>query len=147
MKKNYVIATIIGVTLLIPSIYFYFREDTLPSCELGSSISSVQKKNGMTLIAKRRKEEETYSSPKETVKVYYYQKRVSIVEILPKYRDNIEKEAMFLNSYWNLIREYGLPSFEYEFSSIWFDEELKKSIVISIEPVFSIKKISLQEQR
>ena len=147
MKKNYVIATIIGVTLLIPSIYFYFREDTLPSCELGSSISSVQKKNGMTLIAKRRKEEETYSSPKETVKVYYYQKRVSIVEILPKYRDNREKEAMFLNSYWNLIREYGLPSFEYEFSSIWFDEELKKSIVISIEPVFSIKKISLQEQR
>ena len=147
MKKNYVIATIIGVTLLIPSIYFYFREDTLPSCELGSSISSVQKKNGMTLIAKRRKEEETYSSPKETVKVYYYQKRVSVVEILPKYRDNIEKEAMFLNSYWNLIREYGLPSFEYEFSSIWFDEELKKSIVISIEPVFSIKKISLQEQR
>ena len=147
MKKNYVIATIIGVTLLIPSIYFYFREDTLPSCELGSSISSVQKKNGMTLIAKRRKEEETYSSPKETVKVYYYQKRVSVVEILPKYRDNREKEAMFLNSYWNLIREYGLPSFEYEFSSIWFDEELKKSIVISIEPVFSIKKISLQEQR
>ena len=70
MKKNYVIATIIGVTLLIPSIYFYFREDTLPSCELGSSISSVQKKNGMTLVAKRRKEEETYSSPKETVKVY-----------------------------------------------------------------------------
>ncbi len=122
MKKNYVIATIIGVTLLIPSIYFYFREDTLPSCELGSSISSVQKKNGMTLIAKRRKEEETYSSPKETVKVYYYQKRVSVVEILPKYRDNREKEAMFL------IREYGLPSFEYEFSSIWFDEELKKSI-------------------
>ena len=147
MKKNYVIATIIGVTLLIPSIYFYFREDTLPSCELGSSISSVQKKNGMTLIAKRRKEEETYSSPKETVKVYYYQKRVSVVEILPKYRDNREKEAMFLNSYWNLIREYGLPSFEYEFSSIWFDEELKKSIVISIEPEFSIKKISLQEQR
>ena len=147
MKKNYVIATIIGVTLLIPSIYFYFREDRLPSCELGSSISSVQKKNGMTLIAKRRKEEETYSSPKETVKVYYYQKRVSVVEILPKYRDNREKEAMFLNSYWNLIREYGLPSFEYEFSSIWFDEELKKSIVISIEPVFSIKKISLQEQR
>ena len=122
MKKNYVIATIIGVTLLIPSIYFYFQEDTLPSCELGSSISSVQKKNGMTLIAKRRKEEETYSSPKETVKVYYYQKRVSVVEILPKYRDNREKEAMFL------IREYGLPSFEYEFSSIWFDEELKKSI-------------------
>jgi len=147
VKKNYVIATIIGVTLLIPSIYFYFQEDTLPSCELGSSISSVQKKNGMTLIAKRRKEEETYSSPKETVKVYYYQKRVSVVEILPKYRDNREKEAMFLNSYWNLIREYGLPSFEYEFSSIWFDEELKKSIVISIEPVFSIKKISLQEQR
>jgi len=144
VKKNYVIATIIGVTLLIPSIYFYFREDTLPSCELGSSISSVHKymkKNGMTLIAKRRKEEETYSSPKETVKVYYYQKRVSVVEILPKYRDNREKEAMFL------IREYGLPSFEYEFSSIWFDEELKKSIVISIEPVFSIKKISLQEQR
>lgn len=122
MKKNYVIATIIGITLLIPSIYFYFREDTLPSCELGSSISSVQKKNGMTLVAKRRKEEETYSSPKETVKVYYYQKRVSVVEILPKYRDNREKEAMFL------IREYGLPSFEYEFSSIWFDEELKKSI-------------------
>jgi len=147
VKKNYVIATIIGVTLLIPSIYFYFQEDTLPSCELGSSISSVQKKNGMTLIAKKRKEEETYSSPKETVKVYYYQKRVSVVEILPKYRDNREKEAMFLNSYWNLIREYGLPSFEYEFSSIWFDEELKKSIVISIEPVFSIKKISLQEQR
>lgn len=147
MKKNYVIATIIGVTLLIPSIYFYFQEDTLPSCELGSSISSVQKKNGMTLIAKRRKEEETYSSPKETVKVYYFQKRVSVVEILPKYRDNREKEAMFLNSYWNLIREYGLPSFEYEFSSIWFDEELKKSIVISIEPEFSIKKISLQEQR
>lgn len=146
MKKNYVIATIIGVTLLIPSIYFYFREDTLPSCELGSSISSVQKKNGMTLIAKRRKVEETYSSPKETVKVYYFQKRVSVVEILPKYRDNREKEAMFLNSYWNLIREYGLPSFEYEFSSIWFDEELKKSIVISIEPVFSIKKISLQKQ-
>ncbi len=54
---------------------------------------------------------------------------------------------MFLNSYWNLIREYRLPSFEYEFSSIWFDEELKKSIVISIEPEFSIKKISLQEQR
>ena len=104
------------------------------------------KKNGMTLIAKR-KEEETYSSPKETVKVYYFQKRVSVVEILPKYRDNREKEAMFLNSYWNLIREYGLPSFEYEFSSIWFDEELKKSIVISIEPEFSIKKISLQEQR
>jgi len=125
VKKNYVIATIIGVTLLIPSIYFYFREDTLPSCELGSSISSVHKymkKNGMTLVAKRRKEEETYSSPKETVKVYYFQKRVSVVEILPKYRDNREKEAMFL------IREYGLPSFEYEFSSIWFDEELKKSI-------------------
>lgn len=144
MKKNYVIATIIGVTLLIPSIYFYFQEDTLPSCELGSSVSSVHKymkENGMTLVAKRRKEEETYSSPKETVKVYYYQKRVSVVEILPKYRDNREKEAMFL------IREYGLPSFEYEFSSIWFDEELKKSIVISIEPVFSIKKISLQEQR
>lgn len=144
MKKNYVIATIIGITLLIPSIYFYFREDRLPSCELGSSVSSVHKymkENGMTLVAKRRKEEETYSSPKETVKVYYYQKRVSVVEILPKYRDNREKEAMFL------IREYGLPSFEYEFSSIWFDEELKKSIVISIEPVFSIKKISLQEQR
>jgi len=125
VKKNYVIATIIGVALLIPSIYFYFREDTLPSCELGSSISSVHKymkKNGMTLVAKRRKEEETYSSPKETVKVYYFQKRVSVVEILPKYRDNREKEAMFL------IREYGLPSFEYEFSSIWFDEELKKSI-------------------
>ena len=137
MKKNYVIATIIGVTLLIPSIYFYFQEDTLPSCELGSSISSVQKKNGMTLIAKRRKEEETYSSPKETVKVYYYQKRVSVVEILPKYRDNREKEAMFLNSYWNLIREYGLPSFEYEFSSIWFDEELKKSIV---SQYFQLKK-------
>ena len=150
MKKNYVIATIIGITLLIPSIYFYFREDRLPSCELGSSVFSVHKymkENGMTLVAKRRKEEETYSSPKETVKVYYFQKRVSVVEILPKYRDNREKEAMFLNSYWNLIREYGLPSFEYEFSSIWFDEELKKSIVISIEPVFSIKKISLQEQR
>jgi len=150
VKKNYVIATIIGITLLIPSIYFYFREDRLPSCELGSSVSSVHKymkENGMTLVAKRRKVEETYSSPKETVKVYYFQKRVSVVEILPKYRDNREKEAMFLNSYWNLIREYGLPSFEYEFSSIWFDEELKKSIVISIEPVFSIKKISLQEQR
>jgi len=76
----------------------------------------------VTQESEKLKEEETYSSPKETVKVYYYQKRVSVVEILPKYRDNREKEAMFL------IREYGLPSFEYEFSSIWFDEELKKSI-------------------